>query len=83
MAAAARAAGGAAVDPKDAHFARLDAAITAHGCKGSFLVVGVDSGDSDDEEQEGGAEPVRTNKRGAFPGFPAVRRAAQRTRARR
>ena len=67
--AAARAAGGAALDPKDAHFERLDAAITAHGCKGSFLIVGVDSGDSDqeEEEQDGGAEPVRANNTRAFP----------------
>ena len=78
--AAARAAGGAALSPKDAHFARLDAAITAHGCKGSFLIVGVDSGDSEEEEQDGGAEPVRANN---SPAFPPRAAAALRRRVRR
>ena len=43
--------------PKDAYFARLEKALTDHNCKGSMLVMGIQSDkdsddDDDDDEQE-------------------------------
>ncbi len=38
--------------PVDTYFARLDAAITAHNCKGSMIVVGIPRGEDEDEDEE-------------------------------
>ena len=77
MASAAQAAG-SAVTPIVAYFQRLNAAMAAHGCAGAFLVVGIDSGAVEKDEQDGGAAPVRANAPGlSRPNrCPAARRGA-------
>jgi len=42
----------ASLSPKDAHFKRLEKAITDHRCKGSMLVVGIDREDDEDDEED-------------------------------
>ena len=70
-------AGAGAVTPKDAYFAGMDAAMVAHRCEGSWLVVGIkqdEDEEEEEEEEEGGAEPVR-----AHTAIPAMSRHARST----
>jgi hypothetical protein len=42
----------AALKPKEAHFARLEAALNQHNGKGSMLIMGVKSEDDEDDEDD-------------------------------
>jgi len=41
-----------ALSPKEAHFARLNAALDKHNGKGSMLIMGIEREDSDDDDDE-------------------------------
>ena len=41
-----------ALSPKEAHFARLNAALDKHNGKGSMLIMGIERDDSDDDDDE-------------------------------
>ena len=42
----------AALKPKEAHFARLEAALEQHNGKGSMLIMGVKSEDDEDDDDD-------------------------------
>ena len=69
-----RGAAAAALSPKDAYFERLDAAITAHNCKGSLIVQGIPrAGDDDEEEEEEEEEEKEDTRVRAAPLAPPSR----------